>query len=137
MTLGRDVFTLGFPNVDLQGFSPKLTKGVVSGLNGIQDDPSCFQISAAIQPGNSGGPLINNDGCVVGMINSKLNDLATAKLTGSLPQNVNYAVKSAYILPLLDAIPEGNLLLKPEKVPGFDEIVRRAETSICIILGAE
>jgi TPR repeat protein len=137
MTLGKDVFTLGFPNVDLQGFSPKLTKGVVSGLNGIQDDPSCFQISAAIQPGNSGGPLLNTDGCVVGMINSKLNDLATAKLTGSLPQNVNYAVKSSYILPLLDAIPEGNLLLKPEKVPTFEEIVIRAEAAICIVMGME
>jgi TPR repeat protein len=137
MTLGRDIFTLGFPNVAIQGLSPKLTKGVISGLNGIQDDPSCFQISAAIQPGNSGGPLINNDGCVVGMINSKLNDLATAKLTGSLPQNVNYAVKSAYILPLLDAIPEENLLLRLEKVPMFDEVVKRAEESICIIIGAE
>lgn len=132
--LGGEVFTLGFPNVHLQGISPKLTKGVVSGLNGIQDDPSCFQISVAVQPGNSGGPLINTGGNVVGVINARLNDLATAKLTGSLPQNVNYAVKSAYVLPLLDSILEGSQLPTVNQTMAFEEAVKLAESAICIIL---
>ncbi len=135
--LGTDVFTIGFPNVRLQGVSPKLTKGVISGLNGIQDDPSCFQISAAIQPGNSGGPLINADGCVLGVINSRLNDVVVANLTGTIPQNVNYAVKSAYVLPLIDSLAEGSILVKTVKGKTFDDIVKLAESSTCIILVSE
>lgn len=137
MKLGTDVFTIGFPNLSLQGVSPKLTKGVISGLNGIQDDPSCFQISVAVQPGNSGGPLLNADGCVLGVINSKLNDVVAANLTGSLPQNVNYAVKSAYVLPLIDSLAEGSILVKPVKGKTFEDIVKLAESSTCIILVTE
>jgi S1-C subfamily serine protease len=135
--LGVDVFTVGFPNVRLQGISPKLTKGAISGLNGIKDDPSCFQISVAVQPGNSGGPLINADGCVFGVINSQLNDVVAANLTGSLPQNVNYAVKSAYVLPLIDSLAEGSILAKPVKGKTFEDIVKLAESSTCIILSSE
>ena len=85
-------------------------------------------------PPNSGGPLINTDGCVVGVINARLNDLATAKLTGSLPQNVNYAVKSAYVLPLLDSISEGSHLPIAKKIMTFEDAVKLAESATCIIL---
>lgn len=132
--LGSDVFTIGFPNITFQGSSPKLTKGVVSGLNGIQDDPSCFQISVTVQPGNSGGPLINTDGCVIGVINARLNDLTTAEMTGSLPQNVNYAVKSSYVLPLLESISEGSHLQTPKINMTFEETVNLAESATCIIM---
>ena len=132
--LGADVFTIGFPNIDLQGASPKLTKGVVSGLNGIQDDPSCFQVSVAVQPGNSGGPLVNTSGVVVGVVTARLNDLATAKQTGMLPQNVNYAVKSAYVIPLLDAIPDSSPKPKTGNIMTFDGAVSLAERAVCIVL---
>src|SRR5262249_12823339 len=83
--LGESVFTVGFPNVALQGFAPKLTKGEISSLTGAQDDPREFQISVAVQPGNSGGPLINQYGNVIGIVEARLADLATLKSTGSLP----------------------------------------------------
>ncbi len=132
--LGTDVFTIGFPNIDLQGASPKLTKGVISGLNGVQDDPSCFQVSVAVQPGNSGGPLVNSSGAVVGVVTARLNDLATAKQTGMLPQNVNYAVKSAYVIPLLDAIPESSAKPKLGGIKTFDDAVSLAQRAVCIVL---
>ena len=65
--LGEDVFTVGFPNIGLQGIAPKLTRGNVGALSGIQDDPSAFQISVPVQPGNSGGPLLDIAGNVVGV----------------------------------------------------------------------
>jgi S1-C subfamily serine protease len=91
--LGEEVFTLGFPNMEIQGIKPKYTKGDVSSLTGIKDDPTLMQISVPIQPGNSGGPLFNSKGQVIGVIAATLNNASTLKNTGALPQNVNYAVR--------------------------------------------
>ncbi len=91
--LGATIFTIGFPRPSLQGFSPKVTKGVISGLNGIKDDISQYQIDAAVQPGNSGGPLADENGNIVGVIVGKLNDSYLIKNHGSIAQNVNYAIK--------------------------------------------
>ena len=99
--LGQTVATIGFPNVDIQGFSPKVTKGEISSLNGIGDDPRAWQISVPVQPGNSGGALLDESGNVVGVVVSKLG-LKAARATGDIPQNVNYAVKSTYALALLE-----------------------------------
>lgn len=82
--LGERVFTLGFPKVGIQGEEPKFTEGSISSLFGAQDDSARFQISVPVQPGNSGGPLVNSAGQVVGIIVSGIPGL----------QNVNYAVKS-------------------------------------------
>jgi len=59
-----------------------------------------WQISVPVQPGNSGGPLLDEDGNLIGVVVSKLG-LGAARVTGDIPQNVNFAVKSAYALPLL------------------------------------
>ena len=104
VTLGQGVFTIGFPNPDVQGLSPKLTKGEVSSLAGLQDDPRMYQISAPVQPGNSGGCLVDDAGNVVGIISSKLDTVAMAKATGDIPQNVNYALKISYAKLLLDTL---------------------------------
>ena len=132
--LGADVFTVGFPNIGLQGAAPKLTKGNVGALSGIQDDPRAFQISVPVQPGNSGGPLLDSAGNVVGVVVSQLDAVKTAEITGSLPQGVNYAVKSAYVQPLLDAIPETSVLPPAAKVRPFDDAVKAAESAVCIVL---
>lgn len=96
--LGDSVVTLGFPNTELQGLEPKLTDGKINSLTGVLDDARHFQISVAVQPGNSGGPLINSYGNVVGVVTARLSDIAALRATGALPQNVNYAIKSSYAL---------------------------------------
>lgn len=102
--LGNEVFTIGFPNMALQGIEPKFTEGTISSTAGIQDDPRQFQVSVQLQPGNSGGALFDENGNVVGLVVSRLDDEKTMKITGAAPQNVNYAVKSSYALPLLESL---------------------------------
>lgn len=105
-TLGEDIFTIGFPMPDIQGFSPKMTKGVISSLNGIQDEDLEYQIDASIQPGNSGGPLVNNNGELVGVIVSSLRDSYIAEKKGIIPQNVNYAIKAKHVIDFLGQVPD-------------------------------
>lgn len=100
---GEKVFTLGYPNPGLQGRSIKFTDGSISAISGIQDQPNKFQISVPVQPGNSGGPLIDIDGNVVGIVVAKLSVEAALKTAGSLPENINYAVKSNYLVELLNS----------------------------------
>jgi Trypsin-like peptidase domain len=94
--LGQEVFTMGFPLTDLLGTSPRLTKGLVSATVGTNDQPNLMQISAEVQPGNSGGPLLNGKAEIVGVISATLNPLKVLLHTGgSLPQNVNFAIKAS------------------------------------------
>jgi S1-C subfamily serine protease len=103
--LGDEVFTIGFPNLDVQGASPKYTDGKVSSLSGMEDDPSQYQISVPVQPGNSGGALVAENGGVVGVVRARMDDLASIARSGAVPQNVNYAVKVKYLRALLADIP--------------------------------
>jgi S1-C subfamily serine protease len=88
---------MGFPLPGALGTEVKYTSGDVSALSGAEDDKRVIQISAPIQPGNSGGPLALSDGRIVGVIVSSLNFRFALKSSGSLPQNVNFAVKSDYL----------------------------------------
>jgi len=135
-TLGQDVFTIGFPNPELQGATAKLTKGSVSSLAGTQDDPRFYQISVPIQPGNSGGPLLDSDGNVVGVVVSRMRDNMVMKLSGSLPQNINYAIKSAYALSLIDSQAAVAIKLPaPDTSPrAFADVVSLAERAVVQIL---
>lgn len=92
--LGQEVFTIGFPNIEMQGLEPKYTDGRISSLSGMEDDPTEYQISVPVQPGNSGGPLCDANGEVVGVVVARLNDMAVMQISGVVPQNVNYAVKA-------------------------------------------
>ena len=80
VSLGAQVFTIGYPLVELQGSRPKFTDGKISSLAGLKDDPDQMQISVAVQPGNSGGPLTDMNGDVVGVVVARLNDLTTMAL---------------------------------------------------------
>lgn len=102
--LGEKIFTLGYPHPDLQGSDVKFTTGSISSLTGIENNPRHYQISAAVQPGNSGGPLFDEKGNLVGIVAAKLDALLTLELTGDLPQNVNYAIKADYLKPLLKTV---------------------------------
>jgi serine protease Do len=98
---GMDVVTIGYPQVFIQGLSPKITRGIVNSPTGMRDDPGSFQFSAEVQRGNSGGPLIGPGGTVVGVVRSKLDALKLSQRTNDLTQNVNFATKSSRLLPLL------------------------------------
>ncbi len=101
---GTAVVTMGFPNIGHQGIEPKVTDGIINSFSGANNDNRVFQISAPIQTGNSGGPLITLDGNVVGVVASKLDAQAMARQTGDIPQNVNYAIKSQHVLDLLEKV---------------------------------
>ncbi len=91
---GQEVFTLGYPLISLQGQEQKATFGQVNALSGLRGDERFAQIDVPIQPGNSGGPLLNEQGEVVGIVTSMLHPLATLAVAGVIPQSVNYAIKS-------------------------------------------
>jgi serine protease Do len=92
--IGESVVTYGFPLSGLLSSGPTLTTGNISALSGLRDNPLHVQISAPVQPGNSGGPLLDAQGHVVGVVVSKLNAARIAQMTGGdIPQNVNFAIK--------------------------------------------
>lgn len=89
---GDEVVTYGFPLTGILGSGPTLTTGDVSALTGLRDDPNTFIISAPVQSGNSGGPLLDRSGNVIGVVVAKLNAQRVAERIGDLPQNVNIAI---------------------------------------------
>lgn len=117
VALGSDIFTIGFPMPDLQGFSPKMTKGVISSLKGLRDDEKQYQIDAAIQPGNSGGPVVNNNGELVGVVVARLRDQYVAETKGTLPQNVNYAIKKKHVINFISQVPNCLRGIKSSNLP--------------------
>ncbi len=134
--LGATVATVGFPDIGLQGFSPKLAKGEIGSLAGIQDDPRYFQISVAVQPGNSGGALVDSHGNVVGIVAAKLSAKIALDATGALPENVNYAVKSSLLLSFLESVPDVDAKLKAPntKDEGFEDVVKSAQDAAVLVL---
>jgi serine protease Do len=101
--LGESVYVFGFPLTGLLSASGNFTSGTITALFGLGDDSRFLQISAPVQPGNSGGPLIDKFGNVVGVVVSKLNALSVAAATDDIPQNVNFAIKSTIASNFLDA----------------------------------
>jgi len=98
---GDKVFTIGFPVPDLLGPEPKYSEGVVSALSGIRGAANVLQMTTPIQPGNSGGAVVDAEGHVVGVVDAEAAVGAFLNGTGVLPQNINWAIKSAYVRPLL------------------------------------
>jgi len=100
---GDGVVVLGFAYAGLLATNPQVTTGSVSALAGIGDDIRFLQLTAPVQPGNSGGPLLDLSGNVVGLVSTRINDLVIAEATGTLPQYINFAIKSAIIREFLNS----------------------------------
>ncbi len=134
--LGGTVATVGFPSTGLQGFSPKLAKGEIGSLAGAYDDPRYFQISVPVQPGNSGGALVDVRGNVVGIVSAKLSAKASLDATGQLPENVNYAVKSSLLLSFLESVPDVSAKLKEPNTmnEAFEDVVKSAQDAAVLVL---
>lgn len=101
--LGEDIVAFGYPLTQQLSDSVKVTKGIVSALSGMDNNYSQIQIDAAIQPGNSGGPVLNMNGQVVGVASSGLSKLYMAKKAQYIPENVNFAVASPTLSNFLKA----------------------------------
>jgi S1-C subfamily serine protease len=95
--LGETVLVFGFPYGQALGTGLNVTNGIVTGLAGPGGDASRFQMNAAVQPGNSGGPAVDDAGLLLGVAVGRLNDLAVLRATGSLPQGVNFAIRAAEV----------------------------------------
>lgn len=88
---GETVFCMGYPLTQIMGDEIKVTNGIISSTTGFRGDVSCYQVSAPVQPGNSGGPLFNSEGNVIGIMNARIPQA----------ENVSYALKTAYLNKLL------------------------------------
>lgn len=129
--IGEKVFTIGYPLNDIMGSNFKVTDGIISAKSGISDDVRFYQISVPLQPGNSGGPLFNKDGNIIGITSARLNSNAV----GTLVQNVNYAIKSNYLSNLVSMLPgikspsPTSILAKKE----LQEQVKVLKNFVCLI----
>lgn len=107
VAVGNEIFTLGFPLADVIGETVKFTDGKVSSLIAVDDDVTRYQVSLPVQSGNSGGPLFDNFGNVVGVVVAQLDKDQYSS------ENVNYAVKSSFLKNLIDIVPVN--IPKPKK----------------------
>ena len=107
--VGESVFVLGYPLTTTMGSEVKLTTGVISARSGFQGDVSLYQVSAPIQPGNSGGPCFDNNGNLVGIINSKHRGA----------ENVSYAIKSSYLQNLVESSDVTGLLPQSNTISSY------------------
>jgi S1-C subfamily serine protease len=132
----EDVFTLGYPLVAIQGQEQKANFGKINALSGIAGDIRFLQIDVPIQAGNSGGPLFNSKGEVIGIVTATLDQLVTLQYTGSIPQNVGYAVKIDYTIGLLQGT-LGNSWKRGEyigKKTNLSELVQFLEQSVVLVI---
>jgi Tfp pilus assembly protein PilF len=100
---GDSIIALGYPLSGVLAAEANVSVGNVSALAGIADDSRYVQISAPVQPGNSGGPLLDASGHLAGIVSAKLNAVRVARFTGDIPQNVNFALKSEVARTFLDS----------------------------------
>lgn len=124
--LGQSAIIFGFPLSGVLSSSGNLTTGTVSALSGLQDDSRLFQISAPVQPGNSGGPVLDDFGTVVGIVVSKLNARAVEQTIADIPQNVNFAIKGALAAGFLDSNGVDYVTDSGSQTISVEEIAKRA-----------
>jgi S1-C subfamily serine protease len=125
-TLGQKVFTIGFPVPGLLGTEAKYADGTISSLSGISDAANLLQVTVPSQPGNSGGPLADESGRLVGVMTSTAAVQGFFRRTGTLPQNINWAVRSEYVRPLLSGVPL-------QQAPAESSAVERVRQSSCMV----
>lgn len=129
--IGEKVFTIGFPLNDLMGTNYKVTDGIVSASTGVEDDIRYYQITVPLQPGNSGGPLFNSQGNIIGITSAKL----SSEAAGSAVENVNYAIKATYLLSLMNMLPTRTISLPNNLLLGKElkEQVKVLKNYVCLI----
>jgi S1-C subfamily serine protease len=134
--LGTTVFTIGFPRVHFMGRSPKLFTGVISGVNGLYDNPASYQTTVPIQPGNSGGPLLNMNGEVVGLVTTMLGLRDREDGDIQLLQNASCVLKIGSVAKLLPALPKHDPAIEvlPRGSGSLETLAERIEGSILLVI---
>lgn len=135
---GSRVFTIGYPRIDIMGRTPKLSDGIISSLNGYRDDPDSYQISVPIQPGNSGGPLLNMDGAVVGVVASMLGSYGDTAEPQVLP-NVSYAIKVEVLRSMLQQVLQQTAAAQQLSASPatLADLAERIQASVLIVMVAD
>ena len=132
--LGERVLVAGFPYGEIVSNTIKVTGGMVSALRGLGDDSSQFQIDAAVQPGNSGGPIYDENGNIVGVVVSQLNKLKFAKVTGSMPENLNFGIKASTVRQFLNASGVPTKWSKRSKSMSTKELAKIAKSQTVMVV---
>ena len=101
--LMQDIYVAGFPFGRRISSTIKVTKGIISSLTGVGNNFSNLQIDAALQPGNSGGPILDNKGNVVGVAVAKLDIKKILENYGVIPENTNFGIKSSVVRSILES----------------------------------
>lgn len=132
--LGEKVMVAGYPYGDIFSNSIKVTRGIVSAVRGMGDDTSQFQLDAAAQAGNSGGPIYDESGNIVGVVVSQLNKLQVAKAMGSLPENVNFGIKASTVRQFLTSSGLPSKWAKRETVISTKELALTAQQQTLMVM---
>ena len=133
--LGEDIMIAGFPFEGLLSADITVTGGQVNSLAGLSNDSSQLQISAPVQPGNSGGPVLDRTGAVIGVVVSKLNAARLAKFTGDIAQNINFAIKPEVLRLFLDANLVQYSAARPQRLPvSSAELAQIARRSTVLVV---
>ncbi len=103
--LGTELYALGFPLIDTLGVGLRITEGIVSSMGGMHDEGTAFQMTASIHPGNSGGPVVDSEGKLLGVSVSRVNDQYLMTTRGIIGQNLNFAVNGEFISAFLIGTP--------------------------------
>jgi S1-C subfamily serine protease len=125
----QSIYVLGYPLSDILGNEIRVTNGIINSLSGISGDSNNLQISAQIQPGNSGGPVINDSFSVVGVASSKLSDSFVVSTKNTIAQNVNFAIKSNIVTLF------GNEFISPEHMSYVDSMNDAIKATVKVASG--
>ncbi len=131
--LGEPVMVAGFPMRHVVSTSFTVTTGVISAMAGIDDYPGELQISAPVQPGNSGGPLLDRAGNVIGIVSAQLNDWYAVDAVDAVPQNINFAVNGMVVQKFLDQNQVSFISRSSDQLKATDAIAEDAQGFTLVI----
>jgi S1-C subfamily serine protease len=122
---GETVRAFGYPYYQMVSTSLNITEGIVTALTGIGDNPTEFQVNSAIQPGNSGGPLVDENGLVIGVAVSTLSTNRFSQVTGTNAQSMNYGIRGQIVEAFLL---ENGILAEKARADGRQDLREIART---------
>ena len=125
-SVGEECFVLGYPLISSMGKDIKLTNGIISSKTGFDGNIAQYQISAPVQPGNSGGPLFDKNGNIIGIVQAK----------HTQAENAGYAIKASYIRNLVELLPTTVNFPQTNTLNGktLPQQVEQASKSVCLII---